>query len=150
MAEEHWDEILYRFEDDIVDKHGEIVGKYQPRKQKSTELWFKGFMQGIISLAQDQDLSRTAYRIFLYLMGNMSWQNEIFYPQSSICAALGLSQNMVSRSLKQLVDKKILIKWHKIGRSTSYKLNPEYAWKGTNKALQRFYAQMLERQSRPH
>lgn len=51
-------------------------------------------------------------------------------PQNEIAAALTMKRPSVSRAVKLLADKEIIVRGPKLGSVSSYRLNPHYGWKG--------------------
>jgi hypothetical protein len=55
-----------------------------------------------------------------------------------------LHQPDVSKAIGLLVKKGILIKGPAIGRSSSYRLNPAYGWKGDNKKAHEYQLELIK------
>jgi hypothetical protein len=107
---------------------------YVPRKSALSRLYPKGFyamaQDPLIMLAQDDDLTGEIYKVLLYLCGKLNYDNEILVPQTEIAQALKIRPPHISRAIKLLCDKGIILKGHKAGNSWSYRLNPTYGYKG--------------------
>ena len=117
---------------------GEIiegVPVYIASKVKLREGWFMGFQDAFIELAKDPDLQGENYRVLLYLLGNLGFENYIAIPQKQIAEALEMPKQNVSRALKVLVEKEILLEGPKLGRTHTYRLSSAFGWKGTVKNL---------------
>lgn len=97
---------------------------------KIKESWFMFFQKGSVELAKDKDISWETYRVFHMLLGQLDFENYILIPQSEIVKELDMKKQNVSRAIKKLVEKGILIKGEKLGKTYSYKLNSYYGWKG--------------------
>ncbi len=109
---------------------------YIPFRDKLKEDWFMAFSEAFKSLAKDRDLRGEPRSILDYLFSILSFENFIAIEQSHISKDLNIDKANVSKSIKILIDKGILEKGPKIGKTWSYKLNPFYAWKGSVKNLQ--------------
>nr|WP_250996819.1 hypothetical protein [Escherichia coli] len=48
-----------------------------------------------------------------------------------IAEALNMQKTNVSRAVKTLIEFEIILEGPKIGRSKTYRLNPQFGWKGT-------------------
>lgn len=107
-----------------------------PYKVKFNEEWFMAFQEALEQLAADRDLWGRPRAVLDYLMARLSFENFIAIEQKEICDKLNLNKSNVSAAIKVLVDKEILKKGPKIGRTHSYRLNPFYGWKGKVKNLQ--------------
>jgi len=76
-------------------------------------------------------------RVLRYFFGKLDSENFIHLPQTEIAEALGLQKSHVSRAVKLLCDKRIIIKGPKTGRAITYRRvrfkvmrplqNPDYA-----------------------
>jgi hypothetical protein len=64
-------------------------------------------------------------------MSMMDFENFIGVDQTYVGKELSMEKASVSKAIKLLVEKRILVKGPKIGRMNSYKLNDFYAWKGS-------------------
>ena len=85
---------------------------------------------GMERLARDPDMTGEAYRVFLKMVSNLDWENYIKITQKEISEDLGIRKQNVSRAVKLLVEKGIIIKGPKSGLSNTYRLNEFYGWKG--------------------
>lgn len=117
---------------------GEILGGQEnrgsfvfiPNRPKLKENWFMFFQNACEKLALDKSLSGESFRVLMYLLSNLDFENYIIIQQVEIAEKLDMKRANVSRAIKQLTDKEILIKGPKLGRTYSYKLNSTYGWKG--------------------
>ena len=108
---------------------------YVPTKIKIKEGWFMSFQDGHEALAADKDLWGRPRAVLDYLMSKLNFENFISVPQGDIAKALKIHQPHVSAALKILVAKGVLELGPKHGKSSSYKLNPFYGWRGSVKNL---------------
>jgi hypothetical protein len=106
-----------------------------PVRQKIKEDWFMAFQDAFESLAKDKELWGQTTAILHYFMSRLSFENYIAVEQTAIAKDLGIEKTRVSESIKKLVNKGIIEKGPKIGKTWSYKLNPYYGWKGRVKNL---------------
>ena len=112
-----------------IKKEGFFV--YKPySKPKIKSGWFMCFQESIANLAKDKELPGQALKVFLFLMGNLDFENFIHLKQTEIADELGIQKTNLSNYMKLLVDKGLILKI-KDGTVTGYKLNPHYAWKGS-------------------
>jgi predicted XRE-type DNA-binding protein len=125
-----------------VDVHtGEILdgNEYQiiaiPHRVRIQEGWFMAFQEAFEALATDRDLNGQTMKVLMFLMSRLSFENYIGLEQKEIVEKLKIHKPDVSACMKQLVEKGILEKGPKLGRSSTYKLNPFYGWKGRVKNL---------------
>lgn len=120
---------------------GEILdgNEYQivaiPHRVRIQEGWFMAFQEAFEALATDKDLNGQTMKVLMFLMSRLSFENFIGLEQKEIGEKLKIHKPDVSACMKQLVDKGILERGPKLGRSSTYKLNPFYGWKGRVKNL---------------
>ena len=88
------------------------------------------FQDMLIEIAKDREMTGETCRVLMYLLGRLDFENHIHATQGDAAAALGLQKTNVSRAVKTLCDKGILLKGAKVGRSATYQLNSTYGWKG--------------------
>ena len=117
---------------------GEILGGsgsrgsfvFIPSRAKLKENWFMFFQNACEKLSKDKTLSGESFRVLMYLLSHLDFENYIIIKQAEVSQELDMQRSHVSRAIKQLTDKDILIKGQKLGRTYSYKLNTTYGWKG--------------------
>jgi phage regulator Rha-like protein len=78
------------------------------------------------SLLTESDLDGVDLRVFLYLFTCLDFKEYTLVEQRKIASVLGRRREHISRSIRKLKDKEIIIEAPKIGRSSSYALNPKY------------------------
>ncbi len=108
---------------------------FVPSRIKLKEGWFMAFQDAFESLARDRDLWGQPTAILHYLMSRLSFDNYIALEQKEISVSLDIDKSDVSKAIKILVEKGILERGPRLGKSWSYKLNPYYGWKGRVKNL---------------
>ena len=130
---------------------GEVLEEGVPvwvgRKPKLTERWFMAFQDAFQELAKDRDLTLDHHRVLSYLFGRLDFDNFIQVAQAEIAQELNMRKQNVSRAISLLVDKKIILRGPKIGRSSSFRLNPHFGWKGKVSSLreaQREHLKLVE------
>lgn len=79
------------------------------------------------------DLNHSETRVFLIMLAYLDYENLFSVRQSKLGEMLGMKQPLVSRSLKGLLDKGVLLEGEKDGQCKTYRLNPNYGWRGTAK-----------------
>lgn len=112
----------------ISDKEGTFI--YVPKKTKIKESFMLFFLQGLENLAMDEDLTGETLKVFLYLLSQLDFENYILLEQKYVAQKLKMPFQNVSRSIKVLIQKEILIKGPRAGKSWSYRLNNFYGWRG--------------------
>ena len=110
-------------------KDGYFIYVAHPKAKIRNERWFMTFQDSLEIIATDADLTGQTLKVMLLLMGNLEFENYITIKQVSIAEKLKIDKADVSKAMKLLVDKSIILKV-KEGTTTGYKLNPNYGWKG--------------------
>jgi hypothetical protein len=94
-------------------------------------LWFMANQEALTAIAQDKELTMQSIRVLMILLGRLDFENWIHVPHKEIAAALQMQASNVSRAIKLLERKGILLRSPNDGsRLYGYRLNPYYGWKG--------------------
>lgn len=109
---------------------------YIPVRPKLSGGWFMVFQEAFEALAKDPDMTGESWRILSYLFSKLDFENDIHVAQKDIAEALNMRKQHVSRAMKLLCDKQIVLKGPQVGRASTYHLNAYYGWKGKVKNLQ--------------
>ena len=128
-------------------KTGEVMQGcmvYLPYRPKITERWFMAFQDTFEELAKDPELTLEPKNVLLYLFSKLDFENFIQQSQTDVAKALGMHKEQVSRAMKLLTAKQIVLEGPKVGRSKCYRLNPNYGWKGKVKTLQEARKEQLK------
>ena len=99
-------------------------------KVRWREDWFMGFQQAFIRVSEDKDMNFDMTRVWLNLLGRISFENWVAVPQTELAKSLGMRASNVSRAVKKLLSKGLILQGPKMGRTSAFKLNSHYAWKG--------------------
>jgi transcription initiation factor IIE alpha subunit len=79
-------------------------------------------------------------RVFFGLIAMLDFENWIQLNQAELSEKLKMKRQNFNRALLKLENEKILIRGPRVGRCTTFRLNPNYGWKGSakkhNQALQ--------------
>jgi hypothetical protein len=114
-----------------VQQAGVLV--WVPRRSKDSPEFFMGYHEAFEKLALDKSIAGRPRRVLDLLFARLSWENYIAISQTEIAQLLDIYRPDVSAALKLLIERGILEPGPKVGRNATYKLNPEYAWKGREK-----------------
>lgn len=102
---------------------------YVPHKPRLKGGWFMAMQKGLELLAK-QGLSQREFRVLLLLMSRLDFENFIHVSQAFVGKNLQMDRAHVSRAVRRLVELGILIQGPRVGRSGTYRLAPEFGWKG--------------------
>jgi hypothetical protein len=84
----------------------------------------------LLMLAKDKELTLEPKNVLLYLLSQLDFENFIQVPQVEIASALDMDKAKVSKAIKLLLEKGVLIRGPKLARSSSFRLNPNFGYKG--------------------
>jgi len=87
------------------------------------------FQDSLAIIATDEDMTGQILKVMILLMANLEFENYITIKQVEIANKLKMDKSDVSKAMRLLVDKGIILKV-KEGGTAGYKLNPHYGWKG--------------------
>ena len=105
--------------------------------------WMQINQNFLREFAARKDVGGEVLRVFLYLNARLEFENLIQVPHE-IADELGMHKQAVSRAIKQLEALGIIIRGPKVGRSSSWWLNPQAGWKGKVIHLREAQRQQLE------
>jgi len=103
-----------------------------------TKGWLMASQEALKLIAKDKDIKGETFRVFLYLIGILDFENWIYIPQKEISEYLEINKTNISRSIKILLQKEIIIKGDRLGKSYTFRLNPYFGWKGKVKSLEEY------------
>ncbi|MEI7795942.1 MAG: GIY-YIG nuclease family protein [Methylococcaceae bacterium] len=99
------------------------------------------FQDSLEIIATDEDMTGQTFRVLMILMSNLEFDNYITIKQSAVAEKLKMNKSVISRAIKLLVGKSIILKVRE-GTTTGYKLNPTYGWKGKVENMEKAKEQM--------
>lgn len=85
--------------------------------------------------AARKDVGLEEWRVFVFLNARLDFNNLIQVPQSEIAEALGMQRQNVNRAVRKLEELGVILRGPKVGRSSTWRLNPNAGWKGKVKDL---------------
>lgn len=135
-------------------KTGEVLGgfpAYLPPRGKNgfTEGW-SAMARGVGTLfAQNRTfLGQEGLALIFLLIDKLDFENHLTISQAAIGRELGMSRQNVQRSIRRLIELGALIEGSKKGQSRTYRLNPNFAWRGSGenhlKALAEYREQRMK------
>jgi hypothetical protein len=106
--------------------------------------WLQMSQDPLLLIAKDRELWGLTRAVLDYLCGRLDFENWVSVPQKEIVDYLGINKSDISKAISKLVAKGILIKGPAVGRSSSYRLNPAYGWKGDNKKAHEYQLELIK------
>ena len=92
--------------------------------------WVMNSQEAMVAVAKDKDIKGETHRVLWFIGGILDFENWVQLSITEIGNELDLKQQAVSRAMKVLEDKQIILRGPKVGRSYAFMLNPEFGWKG--------------------
>lgn len=108
---------------------GGFVAVIRPKQKSSFERHFTMNQAALKIIATELNHEQT--KVLMMLLADLDYENYIQVAQIDIAEALRMQKTHVSRAIKNLIEFGIIIEGPKIGRSKTYRLNPQFGWKGT-------------------
>lgn len=121
-----------------IDSNGEISNDgvlaivYPRRKNGFGEGWIAMAQPALMALS-NANLSGESSKVLFAILALLDFENWIQLNQSELADKINMRRGNLNRSLKILEDEKVLIRGPKVGRSITFRLNPNYGWKGSAK-----------------
>ncbi len=97
--------------------------------------WVMNSQEAMVALAKDKDIKGETHRVLWFIGGILDFENWVQLSITEIGNELDLKQQAVSRAMKVLEEKEIILRGPKVGRSYAFMLNPYFGWKGKVKNL---------------
>jgi len=89
-------------------------------------------------IAKDKDIKGETHRVLWLLISILDFENWIQISVTDLAKEIDMLQPNVSKAIKVLEKKEIILRGPKIGRSSSFRFNPEILWKGKVKNLNKY------------
>lgn len=116
----------------IIDEDDQIKAFLVPKRKNNLGVNWVAFYQTALEWLATQNLPNQEYRVLMYLMSKLDFENYLRITQVSIAEALNIKQSNVSKAIKGLLARDILITGPQVGTAKTYRLNPRMAYKGRN------------------
>ena len=103
-----------------------------------------GIQDAFEELAKDREITNEPRRVLDYMFSKLDFENFIQLSQKEIIEILGINKSNVSKAIKLLTRKQIVLEGQKVGRSRCYRLNLITAGKERLKNLQEYRREQFE------
>jgi len=97
--------------------------------------------------AKDKDIKSETHRVLWFIISILDFENWVQLSITEIANELGMLQPNVSKAIKVLENKEVIIRGPKVGRSFSFRFNPEFGWKGKVKNLDDYRKEREDREN---
>lgn len=110
---------------------GAVLGMFFPKRQN-------GFGTGWVAMAQNammelarSDLGAQDWRVFAAVVAKLDFENFLLLTIADLAKEIGMQRSHASDSIAKLERLGVLIRGPKAGRSSTFRLNPSFGWKGS-------------------
>lgn len=110
---------------------GAVLGMFFPKRQN-------GFGRGWVAMSQDammelakSDLGAQDWRVLAAVLSKLDFENFLLLTIADLGKEIGMHRPHVSASIAKLEGLGVLIRGPKAGRSSTFRLNPSFGWKGS-------------------
>ena len=110
--------------------------------------WVMNSQDAAVLLAKDRDIKGETHRVLWFVIGILDFENWVQISATEIGKELNLKQQSVSRAIKVLERKEIILRGPKAGRFYTFMLNPDFGWKGKVKNLEEYREQKKQNKIR--
>lgn len=110
--------------------------------------WVMNSQEALEIVAKDKDIKGETYRVLFFICARLDFENWVQISVTEIAKELGMHQPDVSKAMKVLETKEIILRGPKVGRSYAFMLNPEFGWKGKVKNLDEYRKERDEEERR--
>ncbi len=108
-----------------------FVAYVAPKRKNGFGTRWVAMAQDAFDLMAESNLEGRDWRVFAKLLGRIDFENLMVVNQAEVAKELGMHRQHVQRSIKHLLALGVILEGPKIGVSRSYRLNPEFGWKGS-------------------
>lgn len=116
-------------------EQGALVWVPQKPRSQFGKSWFQMAQDTLRKInAHRRELGLEGIVVFNALMARLDFENYIQVSQSEIAREVGMKPSNVSRAMRKILDLGFIKQGPKVGRSHTYQLHPDLAWKGKPKA----------------
>lgn len=85
------------------------------------------------------------YQLLVWLLGRTDWDNYLLLNVSDVAREIGRSREHTSKAIRRLVDRGVLHRGPRVGRSFTYQLDPGHGWKGSPAGRRHLQAELERR-----
>ena len=116
----------------VTDDEGNVSGFFPLKNKNLGKDWVAMYQSALLTLAK-WNLPNEQYRVMLALLSKVDFDNYLTIDQQNIADELGMKRPNVTKAIKALNERNILVEGPRAGLHKTYRLNPFVAHKGKNK-----------------
>lgn len=103
------------------------------------------FLDSFEELTRNNRLTGNTWAVLIFILSKSKYDNFVELNQGEIAQHIGIARQNVSKAIKLLVEKDLIIKGPKIGTRNTYTVNWQYAWRGTTASYREAQRQSIAR-----
>jgi len=111
-----------------------FVAYVAPKRKNGFGTRWIAMAQEALNALANAGLNGQDYRVLMKLLAKLDFENMLVVNQAEIARDLTTQRQHVQRSMRRLIDLGVLLEGPRIGVSRSYRLNPQFGWKGSAKS----------------
>ena len=115
-----------------TDENGIIKGYFPVKEKNLGKDWLALYQQAISNIA-DMNIPHEQERVFLKLLSKVDFENHLCVTHQQIADELKMKRPNVTKAIKGLKEKNIIVEGPRVGLNKTYRLNPYIAYKGKNR-----------------
>ncbi|EMC5760636.1 hypothetical protein VJT90_004558 [Salmonella enterica subsp. enterica serovar Enteritidis] len=108
-----------------------FVAYIAPKRKNGFGTRWMAMAQEALDLLANAGLDGQDYRVLMKLLAKLDFENLLVLNQAEVARELKMHRQHVQRSVKRLIGMGVLLEGPRIGVSRSYRLNPQFGWKGS-------------------
>lgn len=109
---------------------------YVPQRQRFREAFVMLWQDALKRLAEEGKLSARHWRVLVWLMGRLDYENYIHVTQADIARELRMDPSDVSKIIRDLLQRGVMVKGPRVGRSFTFRMSGDLGWKGQVRSFQ--------------
>lgn len=99
-----------------------------------------GFLNGWLAMSNEahlvfatrrKEFGEDGFGVMFFLLTKLDYENHLLVNQADVARSLGMHRQNVQRAVKRLIGLGVLLEGPKAGQSRTYRLNPNFGWKGS-------------------
>lgn len=119
---------------------GAVLGLFYPKRRNGFDEGWVAMAQPALTALAKSNLGQQDLRVLMLVLGQLDFENYILLNQADISREIDMHRTDVNKALKRLQELGVLLRGPTAGRSSTFRLNPSFGWKGSatnhQKALQ--------------
>lgn len=110
---------------------GAVLGMFFPKRQNGFKEGWLAMAQGALMELAQSDLGQQDWRVLAGVLAKLDYENFLLLSVADLAKQIGMQRPHVSTSIAKLEAMGVLVRGPKAGRSSTFRLNPSFGWKGS-------------------